>query len=143
VTEQHAPAQPPFQEWCVVELMGHVRMAGLVSEEERFGVKVGRIDVPIGDAFTTIYFGGSSIYRVTPTTEEIARSVAKRNEPQPVHRFELPALPSAGPAQPSIYDGTADYGDEDDDSYDGTADYGDEDDDSYDDDDEPGEYPRF
>lgn len=32
--------------WAIVELMGHVRMAGRVSEEERFGAKLGRIDIP-------------------------------------------------------------------------------------------------
>lgn len=32
--------------WAVVELMGHVRIAGRLSEEERFGGKMGRIDVP-------------------------------------------------------------------------------------------------
>jgi hypothetical protein len=32
--------------WAVVELMGHVKMAGRVSEEERFGAKMGRIEIP-------------------------------------------------------------------------------------------------
>lgn len=38
---------PKFKEWCVVELMGHVRMAGLVTEVELFGSKQGRIDIPM------------------------------------------------------------------------------------------------
>ena len=86
-----------FNSWCILELMGHVRMAGRVTEEERFGAKMGRIDVPTPDAgagvsgFTTVYFGGSSVYRLTPCTEEIARSVARGSQPQPVHRWELPA----------------------------------------------------
>ena len=79
-----------FDCWAVLELMGHVRMAGRVTEEQRFGATVGRIDIPDGNRFTTVYFGGSSIYRMTPTTEEIARSVAHQNRPQPVHRWELP-----------------------------------------------------
>lgn len=33
-------------EWGIVELMGHVRLAGRVSEVERFGAKLGRIDIP-------------------------------------------------------------------------------------------------
>jgi hypothetical protein len=90
-----------FTEWCVVELMGHVRMAGLVSEEERFGVKMGRIDVPNPDgSMFTQYFGGSSVYRITPTTEDIARAVAARNVPQPVQRYELPAPGAASTPQP-------------------------------------------
>lgn len=79
-----------FEEWAIVELLGHVRLAGLVSEEEHFGGKVGRIDVPTSDdGFITQYFGHGSIYRLTPCTEDIARAVALRNQPRPVHQFEL------------------------------------------------------
>lgn len=110
--------------WAVVELMGHVRMAGLLAEVEMFGAKLGRLDVPKTDpctcangsklellsptlpcdrchgagfvhAFTTTFFGGSSVYRITPCTEETARAVAKGNQPAPVHSWEIPkALPS-------------------------------------------------
>lgn len=81
---------PKFREWAIVELMGHVRIAGLVTEEERFGAKLGRVDIPTADGFVTQYFNGSSLYRLTPTTEEIARAVAASNQPTPVHRWELP-----------------------------------------------------
>lgn len=80
-----------FDSWAVVELMGHVRTAGRVTEEERFGAKMGRVDVPRADGgFTTVYFGGSSVYRLTPCTEEAARAVAIGNQPRPVHQWELP-----------------------------------------------------
>lgn len=95
-----------FHEWAILELMGHVKLAGLVSEEERFGAKLGRIDIPNGDGFTTQYFGASSVYRLTPTTEEIARAVALRNQPQPVHRWELPSLPSPHEMGATADDGT-------------------------------------
>jgi hypothetical protein len=79
--------------WGILELMGHVRLAGYVSEEEKFGGKLGRIDVPHPDGRTTTqFFGGSSVYRLTPCTEEIARSVARHNEVKPIFTFELPAL---------------------------------------------------
>ena len=88
----------PTQEgmWAIVELMGHVRMAGLVTEIEMFGSKMARIDIPKDDGFVTQFFSGGSVYRLTPTTEEIARAVAPRNQPAPVHLWELPkpALPS-------------------------------------------------
>jgi hypothetical protein len=80
-----------FEQWAILELMGHVRLAGKVTEEEHFGAKLGRIDIPNGDGFTTQWFSGGSIYRLTPTTEAIARGVALRNQPEPVHRWELPA----------------------------------------------------
>ncbi len=86
-TNDH-PAEP-F--WAVLELMGHVRLAGKVSEEERFGSKIGRIDVPAdGGRFVTIYFGGSSVYRMTPCDEDTARAVAARSAPAPIHPYEMP-----------------------------------------------------
>lgn len=83
--------QPGFDSWAVVELMGHVKMAGRVTEEERFGAKMGRVDIPQGDAFVTQYFGGGSVYRLTPCTEETARRVATLGVPKPVNVWELPA----------------------------------------------------
>jgi hypothetical protein len=78
--------------WAIVELMGHVKMAGRISEEERFGAKMGRIDIPKADgSFVTQWFGGSTVYRITPTTEEAARKVATLGVPAPVHLWELPA----------------------------------------------------
>ena len=68
--------KPIYDGWAILELMGHVRLAGRVTEESHFGVALGRIDIPSADGYTTQYFGGSSIYRLTPTTEAIARSVA-------------------------------------------------------------------
>ncbi len=129
-TDNDHPAEP-F--WAVLELMGHVRLAGRISEEERFGSKIGRIDVPAdkgcsgtsagwcpncGDCtcknhddkndddcplhsatskhgetegkFVTIYFGGSSVYRMTPCDEDTARAVAARSAPAPIHPYEMP-----------------------------------------------------
>ncbi len=81
-----------FDGWAILELMGHVRLAGRITEESHFGVALGRIDIPTaaGDGYTTQYFGGASIYRLTPTTEEIARSVAAHSQPRPVQSWELP-----------------------------------------------------
>jgi hypothetical protein len=80
--------------WSVIELMGHVRMAGKVSEVERFGAKCGRIDIPDGDGFKTQFFGGNSIYRETPCTEEVARAIAARCMPQPINAWEMPQRPA-------------------------------------------------
>lgn len=107
-----------FDSWAIVELMGHVRIAGRVTEEERFGTKLGRVDIPLpvkvcgpcggkvgvcpdcaichgtgatGGGFVTQYFSGSSIYRLTPCDEATARRVAQASEPAPVHQWQLPA----------------------------------------------------
>ena len=84
---------PGLTGWCIVELMGHIRLAGYVTEEEHFGAKIGRVDIPGPKGETvTQFFGGSSIYRITPTTEAIARRVAMHDSPAPVGRWDL-ALP--------------------------------------------------
>ncbi len=105
--------------WAVVELMGHVKLAGILTEEEKFGTKLGRLDIPQGpDAkckscegtglipllegdepntgcitctgYVTQFFGGGSVYRITLVTEEVARHVAKKSSPQPVHSWDFP-----------------------------------------------------
>lgn len=88
--------------WAVVELMGHVRHAGRLSEEEKFGAKLGRVDVPTeGGGFVTHYFGGGSVYRITVVDEAAARAVARHNAPRPVQPWEMPkALPAASPDLP-------------------------------------------
>jgi hypothetical protein len=92
-----------FDSWAIVELMGHVRMAGRLTEEERFGGKMGRLDVPKDDGFVTTYFTAGSVYRIVPTTEEIARSVASHNQPRPVSLYELPK-PAAKMADDEVID---------------------------------------
>lgn len=81
-----------FDQWAVVEVMGHRRLAGRVTEQRIAGADLLRVDIPVhGGGFTTQYYGGSSIFCLTPTSEEAARAVACRNAPEPVHRWELPA----------------------------------------------------
>lgn len=100
-----------FEQWAILELMGHVKLAGRVTEEEHFGSKLGRIDIPNADGgFTTQFFGGGSVYRLTPTTEEIARHIALNNQPKPVQVWELP---SAGRTAPEHLEDTLDYAERD------------------------------
>jgi hypothetical protein len=72
MTEEATPAEAAeaAPEYAIVELMGHVRHVGRLTEVERFGTKMGRIDVPKGgkfeEGFTSVFFSGGSIYRVTP-----------------------------------------------------------------------------
>lgn len=40
--------------WAVVELMGHVKLAGKLTEEERFGAKMGRLDIPVHGGCTGV-----------------------------------------------------------------------------------------
>ena len=80
------------ESWAIVELMGHVKMAGILTEEERFGAKMGRIDIPQPDgSFVTQYFNGSSVYRITPCTEDLGRKVTP-HEHKPVHPWTMKAI---------------------------------------------------
>lgn len=86
--------------WAIVELMGHVRLAGKVTEEERFGAKLGRIDIPKADGTITQYFGGGSVYRLTVVTEDVARQIASTCNAAPIQPWEFPRgrlpAPTAG-----------------------------------------------
>lgn len=107
--QTQTPADTPATErpkmWAVLELMGKVRTGGLVSEEVRFGATLGRIEIPQEDgSFVTQLFGGSSVYRLTPCTEEIARYAAKRGNHEPVSTWELKrALLPAPPETEATY----------------------------------------
>ena len=90
-------ADQPFQQWAIVELMGHRRMAGLVTEQEIAGQGMLRIDVPqIEDGATvTQFYSPAALYCLTPVSERVARAYAQRNYMRPVSVYDL-ALP--GPA---------------------------------------------
>ncbi len=82
-------------QWCIVELMGHRRLGGFVSEAEIAGARLLRIEIPTPDgAFVTQFYGPQSIYCLTPTTEDSARAVALRNQPEPMHPWEVRLLES-------------------------------------------------
>jgi len=80
-------------EWARVEIFGHRCHWGRTREEERFGAKMLRIDVPIkGDVaangWATFYYGGSAIFSFTLTDEVTA---VRQNKPwEPPSRLSLP-----------------------------------------------------
>jgi len=86
--------QAPAEEWAVVELFGHVRLAGRVSEVERYGGKLLRLDIPRPDGggwLATKDIGQGALYAVTYVAEAVARLVAQHHQPAPVHHYELEA----------------------------------------------------
>jgi hypothetical protein len=86
-----------YEGWAVVELMGHVRMAGRVSEAPMFGTALLRIDIPNGDSYTTQFASGGSIYRLTPCSEEVARAIAHGGQPMPIEPWELKRIKGPRP----------------------------------------------
>lgn len=102
--------------WACVELMGHVKLAGRLTEEEKFGAKLGRLDIPQEDgSFVTQFFGGSSVYRITLVTEDVARHIARKSSPEPVHPWDFPKQLAAPPAPAMYGQGEGEDDDRDDD----------------------------
>lgn len=84
-----------FEEtWAIVDLFGHQRLAGLVSEATIGGGSFIRVDVPAVDGQEpfTRYFGGAAIYSISPCTEVVAKAIVKGSNPRPVTPYDIPQL---------------------------------------------------
>jgi hypothetical protein len=75
-----------FDLWAVVELFGHQRIAGRVTEQVIAGQGFIRVDVPAtGDqiGFTRM-FGPGAIYSIIPTMQEIVTAFVRENIGAPI-----------------------------------------------------------
>lgn len=71
-----------FDHWCILDLFGHQRTAGHVTEATIGGCAFMRIDVPEKDGGNrTEYYGQGAIYSMRPVTEELARRIALQATP--------------------------------------------------------------
>jgi hypothetical protein len=78
-----------FEQWGVVELFGHSRIAGRVSEQTIGGCSFIRVDVPAvngNQPFTRLY-GQNAIYAMTFTDEETATAAAKMFQERPIDEW--------------------------------------------------------
>lgn len=131
---------PAFDSWAVVELFGHTRLAGRVTEQTIGGSSFLRLDVPEqtyeerrGDYGVdgtyriravevtvppfTKYLTQGAIYSMTPCSEEVARKVLASLRAQPIQHVELAtvkALPAPEGETVPPDDGEADDPDFDD-----------------------------
>lgn len=93
--DQNSQSQA-YEGYAIVELMGRNVIAGHVSEQTMYGAAFLRVDVPATNdqpAYTK-FFGGSSIYAVTPTTAEIATKAAGKLAVRPVSEWVVPSAPT-------------------------------------------------
>lgn len=85
-----------FAGWCILELLGHRRLAGYVRENQLAGHGFLRVDIPAAgtDPGRTQYVAPGSVYALHPVGEQTARRAATAWRPAPVQRWELPAAPN-------------------------------------------------
>jgi len=83
----------PFASWAILELMGHRRLAGYVTEQEIAGHGFLRLDVPKGPEGglkATQFYAPAAVYAITPCLQATAVRMAALADPAPVHEWELP-----------------------------------------------------
>lgn len=96
--------QQSFESFAIVEIFGHTRIAGRVSEQVIAGQGFIRIDVPLlpaienrypeQPAFTRLY-GPAAIYSITPVSEEVALAAAQAMRIKPFSVYYAPQLRAA------------------------------------------------
>lgn len=75
-----------FDTFALVELFGHQKIAGRVTEQVVAGQGFVRVDVPEtsrAGAFTRL-FGSGAIYSITPISEDLMKQAAERIYVEPV-----------------------------------------------------------
>lgn len=83
--------QDPKEMWALVELFGHNRIAGKVTEAEIGGGSLIRVDVPaIKDRQPiTKYYNVKAIYGITPVDEVTARRMAESIDAAPISSYSI------------------------------------------------------
>ena len=86
--------QEKFEQWALVELFGHQKIAGKVSNQEIGGAPFIRVDVPKtkkSKKFTKL-FGSAAIYSITITDEKTARAAAEYWQPEPMNQWSIESM---------------------------------------------------
>lgn len=102
-----------FDEWALLELMGHQQIVGRVSESPLFGASMIRVDVPSinGSQAYTRFYNPAAVYSLNPVTEEVARGLLtqSRFRNEPVSRFDVPQIADKSDGNPGQVAENADY----------------------------------
>lgn len=86
------PTDPAALGWAVVEVMGHRRLGGHLSEAIVAGRPFLRIDIPAEEwrKAATQFYPASALFSLTPSDEETAR--AANPKPFGLNRLALPGV---------------------------------------------------
>lgn len=80
-----------FSQWAIVELFGHTKISGLITEQTIGGNSFIRVDVPkLNDQqpFTKLFSQGA-IYSITFVDEETATLAAKSYQEKPIDVWSI------------------------------------------------------
>jgi len=83
-----------FEMWCLVELMGHQKIAGLCTEQVIAGSNMLRVDVPLScpnPPFTRFY-SSSAVYAIHPIDEQTAKRMASSFNVMPITQWDIQEL---------------------------------------------------
>lgn len=78
-----------FEGWAIVQQMGHVKIAGYVTEVQLAGFGVLSVAIPDGDRMVQKLIPPSTLYDLTWVGEAEARFVAKRSPIEPVSEWDI------------------------------------------------------
>lgn len=80
-----------FEINAIVELFGHQKMAGVVTEQTIGGASFIRIDVPETEAQPSFsrMMNPSAIYAINPVTEEVMLEMAHRFQKKPIESWDI------------------------------------------------------
>lgn len=75
-----------FEIWGIVDLFGHQKVGGRITEAQIGGCSFVRVDVPAvdGSMAASHLYGNGAIYQITPTSEEVVRLFVKNFKPAPL-----------------------------------------------------------
>jgi len=77
--------------WALVELFGHSKIAGRITEQNIAGTNMLRVDVPETSTQPpfTRFFGSAAIYAINPTDEATAKYYADKLQTKPIDTWDV------------------------------------------------------
>ena len=100
-----------FDQWAIVDVMGHQRYIGRVTEQVIAGKGFVRVDVPEskGESGFTKLIGPDEIHSISPVSEQLAREMCGRKKQYPIEFYELPEVRRLPAGTETLIDDAEDY----------------------------------
>ena len=99
-----------FDQFAILQLFGHQRIAGRVTEANIGGSSFVRVDALTaeGEVAFTRYYGSGAIYSISPVSKEVCIAAAAKIDSPPVQPWEM----KQAKLIPSSVSGDRDYDEE-------------------------------